>query len=215
MGNAIFEDLEIDHHDMLSNPEGFAQRVYEKADELRAICKSDTSTSAFMERYKAEGVKIPQNIQALYENLYDEVDMEDLNIMVDAIKQARKLVSDLETAFKDRCIRKAAEEGTAIGNKRVAHAQYTRLKDDFNLYAKALSVIMAGRNIELKQLPNLPGNYGSGTSSLIHYVFELDGEQYRNHHVVCRKLGIETRSLMDLLEYIEKNDTGIVVKEVQ
>jgi hypothetical protein len=66
----------------------------------------------------------------------------------------------------------------------------------------------------LKPLPNLPGNYGSGTSSLINYVFEVDGEQYRNHHVVCRKLGIELKSLMDLLEYIENNDTGVIVKEV-
>ena len=55
MGNAIFDDLEIDHSDMLSNPEGFAQRVYDAADKLKAICKSDTSTNAFMERYKTEG----------------------------------------------------------------------------------------------------------------------------------------------------------------
>ena len=142
------------------------------------------------------------------------VDLEDLKYMVDAIKQARKLVTDLETAFRDRCIRAAANEGTAIGNKRVAHAQYTRLKDDFNLYVKSIGLFTMGKDINLKTLPALPGNYGSGSSALINYVFYIGDEEYRNHHAVCRKLGIEIKSLMDLLEYIENNETNVVVKEV-
>ena len=72
MGNAIFDDLEIDHSDMLSNPEGFASRVYEAADRLKAICKSDTSTNAFMEKYKTEGEKIPQSLQDIIDNYYDD-----------------------------------------------------------------------------------------------------------------------------------------------
>ena len=215
MANAIFDDLEIDYSDMLTNPQGFAERVYEAADNLRAICKADTSTNSFIERYKSEGVPAPKSLTDILNTYYDEVDVEDLNIMVDAIKQAKKLVTDLETAFRDRCVRQAAKEGTAIGNKRVAHAQYTRLRDDFNLYVKAFSVFTLNKGTDLKPLPALPGNYGAGTTTLVHHVFELDGEQYRNHHAVCRKLGIELRSLMDLLEYIENNDTGIVVKEVQ
>ena len=215
MGNAIFEDLEIDFRDMMSNPEGFAQRVYEAADELRAICKADTSTNAFMERYKDTGQPVPQNILDDFNKVYENIDTIELDFMVDAIKQAKKLVSDLEVAFRDRCIRQAAREGTAIGDKRVAHAQYSRLKDDFNLYVKAISLFAFGKDLDLKPLPNLPGNYGSGTTNLIQYVFEFEGEQYRNHHVVCRKLGIETMSLMDLLEYLEENDSGVIVKEVQ
>ena len=180
MANAIFEDLEIDFHDMLSNPQGFAERVYEKAEELKAICKADTSTAAFMERYKDIGEEIPEEIRADFDLTYEDIDQIDLKYMVDAIKQARKLVSDLETAFRDRCIRQAAKEGTAIGNKRVAHAQYTRLKDDFNLYVKSIGMFAFGKDADLKPLPNLPGNYGSGSSTLINYVFEIDGEQYRN-----------------------------------
>jgi len=182
MANAIFEDLEIDFHDMLSNPAGFAERVYNKADELRAICKADTSTASFIERYKDIGEVVPQDITDEFNELYENIDKIDLKYMVDAIKQARKLVSDLETAFRDRCVYQAAQEGTAIGNKRVAHAQYTRLKDDFNLYVKSIGMFAFGKAADLKPLPNLPGNYGSGTSSFVNYVFEIDGEQYRNHH---------------------------------
>lgn len=215
MGNAIFDDLEIDHSDMLSNPEGFAQRVYEAADKLRAICKADTSSNAFMERFKAQAEEMPENVSDIINNFYDAVDDIELKYMVDAIDKAKKLVRDLETAFRDRCIREAAKEGTDIGDKRVAHAQYTRLKDDFNLFVKAIGLFTAGKEANLKPLPNLPGNYGSSSSTLVNYVFELDGEQFRNHRAVCRKLGIELRSLMDLLEYIENNETDVIVKEVQ
>ena len=45
-----------------------------------------------MERYKTQGVSIPKEIEDIMNSYYDEVDVEDLNIMVDAIKQARKLV---------------------------------------------------------------------------------------------------------------------------
>ena len=215
MGNAIFDDLEIDYSDMLTNPQGFAERVYEAADKLKAICKADTSIRSFEEKYKSEGITIPKELNDILNNFYDEVDVEDLNIMVDAIKMAKKLVTDLETSFRDRCIRQAAKEGTAIGNKRVAHAQYTRLREDFNLYAKAFKVFTLNQGEDLKQLPALPGNYGAGTSSLIHHVFYLGEDEYRNHYAVCRKLGIELRPLMDFLEYLENNETGVIVKEVQ
>jgi hypothetical protein len=215
LANAIFEDLEIDFSDMLSNPEGFAQRVYDKAEELRAICKADTSTAAFMERYKDQGETVPEEILQEFNSLYENIDAVDLSYMVDAIKQAKKLVSDLETAFRDRCMRQAAKEGIAIGNKRVAHAQYTRLKDDFNLYVKSIGMFAFGKTADLKTLPALPGNYGVGSSAFVNYIFEVDGEQYRNHHVICRKLGIEVKSLFDLLEYLETHETDVIVKEVQ
>lgn len=215
MANAIFEDLEIDFSDMMSDPEAFAQRVYNAADRLKDICKADTSVAAFTERYKKDAKELPDIVRQGFNEIYEDVDSIELDYMVEAIKAAKQLVTDLETAFKDRCIREAAKDGTAIGDKRLAHAQYTRLKDDFNLYVKAIGLFSFGKNLDLKTLPNLPGNYGSGTTSFIHYVFEMDGEQYRNHHLVSRKLGLETRTLSDLLEYIEANDTGVVVKEMQ
>jgi hypothetical protein len=215
MANAIFEDLEIDFSDMLSNPEGFAERVYAAADKLKEICKADISVDAFTKRYKDNAKPIPPMLQEIFNEIYEDVDNIELDYMVEAIVAAKKLVADLETAFRDRCIRQAAKDGTAIGDKRLAHAQYTRLKDDFNLYVKSIGMFSFGKELDLRQLPNLPGNYGSGTSSFIHYVFEMNGEQYRNHHLVCRKLGIDTRPLSDLLEYLEQNDTGVVVKEIQ
>jgi len=215
MANAIFEDLEIPFKDMMSNPEGFADRVYAAADKLREICKADTSVAAFTERYKKNAKELPTEVLDQFSKIYEDMDNLPLDHMVEAIKQAKALVSDLETAFKDRCIREAAQDGTAIGDKRVAHAQYTRLKDDFNLYVKAISLFTFGQNVDLKPLPNLPGNYGSGTTSFVHHVFEMDGEQYRNHYVICRKLGLNTMPLSDLLEYLAKNDTGVVVKEIQ
>ena len=215
MANVIFEDLEIDFSDMLTNPEGFAERVYEKAEELKAICKADTSVKSFEERYKAQGTETPSEITDFINNYYDAVDDADLSIMVDAIKKAKKLVTDLETAFRDRCIRQAATEGTNIGNKRVAHAQYTRLKDDFNLFVKSFKMFSFASDIDLKPLPNLPGNYGSGNVSLIYYVFELNGDQYRNHYAVSRKVGIESMNLMDTVEYFNAHpELGVKVTEV-
>ena len=41
--NVIFEDLEIDFSDNMTNPRAFGKRVYAKADELRSVLKSDTT----------------------------------------------------------------------------------------------------------------------------------------------------------------------------
>jgi hypothetical protein len=213
MGNAIFDDLEIDWSDMMTDPQAFSIRVHEAADKLKDICKADMSVASFTEQHKKNAKELPDIIKQGFDEIYEDVDSIDLDYMVNAIAAAKKLVADLEVAFKDRCIREAARDGMAISDKRVAHAQYTRLKDDYNLYVKAIGIFTHGKDLDLKTLPNLPGNYGSGTTSFIHYVFEMGGEQYRNHYAVCRKLGIDTMPLTDFLEYLEQHETGVVVKE--
>jgi len=187
VANAIFEDLMIDFSDMLSDPESFAARVYDAADRLRDICKADTSVQAFTERYRKEAKPLPDSIVAGFDMVYEDVDSIELDYMVEAIKAAKKLVSDLETAFKDRCIRQAATDGTAIGDKRLAHAQYTRLKDDFNLYVKSIGMFSFMKQVDLKPLPNLPGNYGGGTSSFIsvYHVCQEEGRISRAPNTPC------------------------------
>ena len=54
MANAIFDDLEIDYSDMLTNPQGFAERVYEAADKLRQFARQ-TLLPLIQEKYKSRG----------------------------------------------------------------------------------------------------------------------------------------------------------------
>ena len=213
--NAIFDDLEIDYHDMLSDPEAFMARVYDKADELKEILRSDTSLKAMEQKFKDNKQAAPTDWANDLAALYKGADDMPLDSLLDAIAQARKLVQDLETMFTDRCIYEAANQNNTIADKRTAHEQYTALKDATNSYIGALKVLKAFDNHNFKLLPNMPGNYGSQTSNLIRYVFTYQGESYRNHRYICRALSIPVGNLMDLLDYIQANpDCGVTVTKV-
>ena len=143
--------------------------------------------------------------------------------MSDIIDRLPSLLASLKTAYRDRIIREAANNSTDIADKRLAHFQYSRLRDSWNFYVKALSVLKMNNDYGLRPLPPMPGNYGTGGKTFVHYVFAFsDDEQYRNHVVVAKKLGMKVTNesniitLMDVLEYIQKNpDCGVKVTEVR
>lgn len=213
MSNAAFEDLELDISDMMTNPTGFAKRVQEKATELREALKEDTSTAALMRKH--EDTKAPadsviiQNLNTIY-NYADELPIEQMPAIIDA---ARQLVKDLETQYGDRLIREAAKSTGALANKKLAHALYITLRDRFNDYVDFMNGFM---KCDLEKLPPLPGNYGRQSTGLKHYVFEYEGEQYRNPRALCRKIGIEPISMYDkMLTYLEEHpELEIEIKEV-
>jgi hypothetical protein len=215
MGNAIFTDLEIDYSDMLSDPQEFMSRVYEAADSLKEVLRSDTSLKAMEAKFKENIQPAPVEVTKVLNDLYQQADEMPLEFLLDTIQQARKFVNDLETMFTDRCIYEAANQNNTVADKRTAHEQYMRLKDSTNQYIAALKVLKAHENYNFKPLPNMPGNYGGGSNNLIRYVFEYQGEQYRNHRVICRALEIPMGNLMDCLEYIQSHpDCGVTVKKV-
>ena len=87
------------------------------------------------------------------------------------------------------------------------------LREKYNMYVKTMKVLDIA---DLPELPAMPGNYGAPVG-LIHYTFQFSGddEVYRNYNVVCRKLGIEQRNLMDTVDYCRKNNVGVKVTELR
>jgi len=214
MSTAIFDDLEIDKSTMLSNPEGFLKAIHEKADELKEVCRKSVTIQSLSSRYDDNRKEVPLVQQELLDTFYVELDNMTLDYMADAIQKVKRLATDLETAYKDRLIREASQASGTTQDKKLAHIQYSRLREAHEAFIKALPILGRSELVEAK-LPPLPGNYGGGNSTFVHYVFNIGDDEYRNHYAVCRKLGIETRPLMDVIDYIEANPgLGVSVKEV-
>lgn len=221
--NIIFEDLEIDFSDNMSNPRAFSKRVYAKADELRSILKSDTTYENMLSKIEANKEFADKEIIEEIDDIYTHADELPIEQMADIIDRVSDLLASLKTAYKDRIIREAANNSTDIADKRLAHFQYSRLRDSWNFYCKAMAVLKMNNDFGLRPLPAMPGNYGSGGTTFVHHVFSFsDDEQYRNHAVVAKKLGIQPTSengiitLMDVIEYIAANpDCGVSHREVR
>lgn len=214
MSDAAFEDLELDFSDMMTNPTAFAKRVNHKAEELREGLKEDQSTAALMRRFKEIEKPADTSIHVLLNAVYnmadEELPLEQMPAIMTAVK---KLMGDLETLFDDLAIRHLASESKSITNKKVLHAQYVTLRERFNDYADFMNGFMKQ---SIEKLPSLPGNYGRPSSGLKHYVFEYNGEQYRNPRALCRKIGIEPISMYDkMLEYLDEHpEHDVLIKEV-
>jgi hypothetical protein len=217
MSQAIFADLEIEYRDVImDDPVEFSRRVWEVADNLKAICRADTSVSSLEKMYREQSkeIKPEQEVQEIFNEIYELAEKDDLNRVPVYIEMAKRLVKDLETAFRDRCVYESARESSAISDKRVAHAQYTRLRDAFNLYQKTADLFFPEVKGQIKALPPLPGNYGSGANPLKSHVYTIGEDEYRNHHVVCRQLGIPVMNVSDLHDYIAEHELDCKITEI-
>lgn len=213
MSNIIYDDLEIDYSDMMSDIEAFSERVNKKAEELREIMRSSNSVQDFLGSIKnvptTKKAAIEQAIGSIYK-IADEAEIEEIESIISLTKA---LVRDLET-LKWWKAGNIVAQSTSILDKRTAHEQYMRLREAYNQYAEAITVLGLGNPEKLK---SMPGNYGA-TAGLPQYIFfEGDSEEgYRNHFAVAKKLNQTFKSLMDAVEYVRSNpDCGYVVKEVQ
>jgi uncharacterized protein (DUF2384 family) len=224
VSNAIFVDLDIEYKDVImSDPPEFHRRVWEVAEQLKEICRSDTSVSSLEKKYRTLSKKddVNKEITSLLEDYYKQVDDVPLNEMPAYIDAARTLVKDLETAFKDRCVYESTRESSAVSDKRIAHAQYTRLRDVYNNWVKAIVLFndeedRATWEFEPSPLPPLPGNYGSGLSPLKSYVYTIGTDEYRNHRAVCKLLSIPVMNTTDFHDWLEANADihSVIIKEV-
>ena len=208
MANAAFLDVELDLTYMQSDPEKFMEMVYEKADELKAICRADHSISALTSTIVNEQVPASREILDFMDNIYKMADDCPIEMMPAIIHAAEKMLSDLRTQFKDRVIEETANRTDTVGNKRVAQAQYKALREAIDTYVRFMNTLQA---YDFKGLPALPGNFGDGPTSLKYYTFIAPNKEdrYRNHKPVAdiiNKSGdLEGRlerdkSLMDFVE---------------
>lgn len=210
---AAFEDLELDTSDMMTNPTAFSKRVYDKAEELKNNLKEDTSINALVRQFEDTKEPVDKSQLDLMNALYTGADKFPIEQMPSLIEDLKQLVKDLETAFQDRVIREAATRSKPMQDKRLSHALYITMRERFNGYVEFMNAFF---KTKLEPLPPLPGNYGRQKTGLKHYVFEYNGEQYRNPRALCRKIGIEPISFYDrMLEYLNAHpELDVEVKEV-
>jgi hypothetical protein len=228
MNRSIFEDLEIEFDDMLSNPKELAKRVMAKANELVATLESDSSVSKYEEAIKNSAASFDQSMETrgfikfLREDLYSHCDAAPLEEVALVLENMRNAVREIETLFHSRSVYEATRSTSPLANKKVALYQHQRLREAyeaFRTFAQLMLTDAKGENILLPTIKAKSGNFGSGLSPLKSYVFTFEnGDMFMNHFAVARRLGIhkEGFTLMDLLEYLEATpDAPLSVSEVQ
>jgi len=222
MNKSIFEDLEIDHSDMLSDPDAFSKRVQKVVAELVNTLESDSSVSKFEEQIKEDAKNFEHSketlnvIHDIRSTLYEHCDTAPLEEVALILENLRMAVREVETLFHSRSVYEATRSTSPLANKKVALYQHQRLRETWEVYRRFAQLMFD------KVLPSIKaksGNFGSGLSPLKQYMFTFDnGDSFMNHFAVMRKLGIykDGSTLMDLLEYLESNpDAPVAVSEVQ
>lgn len=222
MGNAAFEDLNIDPNLMMLDPVKFAEQVYEAADSLREVMRADTSTAAITRQFEEIKAPADSSISVLMNAIYEMADELPLEQMPNIIEQARTLVRDLETQFKDRVFLEASKNSKEVKDKKLAALMYKDLRDAFNDIVEFITTFFKNKlpkDYVMKPLPSMPGNWGANTTGLKHYTFQIGDDAdniYRQPAAVCRKLGVPLIHMYDdFFEFIEANPQhDIRVKEI-
>lgn len=228
MNKSIFEDLEIDHSDMLTNPQAFAKRVLAVAAELEATLNSSSSVSKFEDQIKEDAKtfdaseQMQKIVKTLRNDIYEYCDSAPLEEVTIILENMRIAVREIETLFHSRAMYEATRSTSPLANKKVALYQHQRLRESWEVYRRFAQMMLTNEKGNPVMLPGIKaksGNFGSGLSPLKTYVFTFDnGDSFVNHFAVMRKLGIhqDNSTLMDLLEYLEANpDAPVSVSEVQ
>ena len=221
MGNAAFEDLNIDTDIMMSDPIKFALSVYDAAEELRETLRTDTSTATLMRNFEEKSEPADQAIHVLMNAVYAYADDLPIEQLPNIIELSRKLTKDLETLFKDRVVIEASKNKETVKDKKLAAALYKELREGFNSYVEFINMFYKAKlkGAELKLLPSMPGNWGATSTGLKHYTFQIGDDAdniYRQPAAVCRKLNLPLMHMYDVfLDYIEAHpELNISVKEV-
>lgn len=213
MGNHIFEDLEIDHSTMMSDPDSFCEQVYEAADNLKAVLKEENSVDKYLKSVTPPEFNkrdFRQVLNAVYALADSDIHFANLGA---AAEMLRKLASDFDYLAKSKAADELGKKQNVM-SKSLAHELYSTLREKFNKILEGLETVMGYTNG--RKLPPMPGNYGQ-TVGLIHYLFFFEGEDesYRIPQAVCRRIGIEPMNLMDTLDYIKAHpELNITIKEV-
>ena len=212
----IYDDLGIDRSNYLQDFHSFSKAVHEKASEMVDILKTANSISFLLNNLPAPTEDLSfvnKQMDEVYSWVDENVETQDLNAVATKL---RKLASQVEAIARQRAQNELAKTNGAY-DKAIVHSQYKALRESFNRYVGALDILHPGHGIE--KLPPMPGNYAPN-QELTYKVFQFDGDEdfYRDYRSVARRLGLENYrelTLMDVVEYINSNDTGVTISEVQ
>lgn len=211
MSNSIFDDLEIDHNTMMTNPQEFCQSVYDKADELVKVLETSNSIQSYINSLKNTDDMQDWigRLDSIYINADDTMSVKGI---MELAKLMRQMATDMETMAKNKATYQLASQGN-VSDKSLAHMQYTRLREAFNPIVDAYSILKLYD--DASKLPPKQGNY-SAPVGLVHIIFEFnDGDGYMNPIAACKKLGIEYNTMAETIEYIEANpNCGATVKRL-
>jgi len=213
------EDLDISTDSMLRDPDEFAALCIAKAEELKAICKEDTSVNALERKIRSEGehVKIPTVLSEILMDFYQNADDISAQEIIPCIEELRILLKDMENMFRSKVMTEALNSTSPMANKKIAHIQYTRLREAYNSYRR-LAKLLFELDESLPEIESLPGNYGDGPVALDSLAYYLPNEPdvpWYSPYSVAKKLGIQIKSIKDLLDYLRDHpECGVVVKKV-
>jgi cell fate (sporulation/competence/biofilm development) regulator YmcA (YheA/YmcA/DUF963 family) len=211
VSNSIFDDLEIDHTTMMTDPQEFCHSVYNKVDELRNIIKASSSIAQYIN--SLSNTDDMDSWKAPLEDLYSDADANmSVKGIMELAKLLRQMATDMETMAKNKATYQLAASNSPT-DKSLALIQYTRLRDAFNPIVDAFTTLKLYD--DATKIPPMQGNFSTPVG-LIHIVFEFaNGEGYMNPIAACKKLGIEYSTLAETIEYIENNpQSGCTVKRL-
>jgi hypothetical protein len=213
MNNNIFTDLEIDYTHALSDPERFAKDVYEAAESLKTILRSNHSVQDYIDSRPKN--PIPHNtFHQMLDDIYSKSDELEVGQLQELANMLKEMAKDIEKAAYHRATFELTQLDQNRLTKQEAHHQYCRLRESFNMWATMMRAFSEDETI--KPLPPMPGNYGSNVA-LTTYVFIFEGEDdhYINWHAVNRKLGLPEMNRMDTVDYIRAHpELKVTVSEL-
>jgi hypothetical protein len=219
----IFQDLQIDYSNMMSDPQDFHSQCVNAAEKLKDILKADISVEHILKTTLENESPTPEQTAKIKHFItldYEEADetMSVVEIM-EYSAQLKKLAKDLEFLARDKVMLEMSKNDETNIDKSLAFDLYKELRERHNAWVDGMEMLSGfDENIntamtDIEKLPSMPGNYGKGPQTLVHYIFRFGDEDdvYRIHHSVLRRLEkeghvIDTHmNLMDAVDYLRAN----------
>ena len=215
MPSLIFEELGIDHRNMMVDPDDFARQCYKAADMLKTILQENTSVSNFV-RNQEKNVEfdftgVDNYVQDMWNYCNDTVPVGALTTVADKL---RKLAKDIEYMARDKAMYAMAADDNRI-SKPMAIELYKVLRKKFNEWLEAMEILEY--DVTATKMPPMPGNYGSTISLVKKYVYMFSGEKegYLIHLSVLKRLELEYMNLSDTHDYINAHpELGVTITEL-
>lgn len=215
----IFQDLQIDYSNMMSDPQDFHSQCVNAAERLKDVLKADISVEHILKTTLDNTTVTPDfmnRIKGHVSYLYEEAD-EVMNVIeiMEYAAQLKKLAKDLEFLARDKVMLEMSKNDAHSIDKSLAFDLYKELRERHNAWVDGMEMLSGFDSSidmdEIEKLPSMPGNYGKGPQTLVHYIFRFNDEDdiYRIHHTVLRRLEkegheIDTHmNLMDFMDYLK------------
>lgn len=207
MSDTIWEEFSIDTADKWDNPVAFATRIAIFCQGLKTDVVSVNSIGGLKNAFisKAEkDLSAKDKASMFIQTILDDMAELDPEVIVHVLAQLKKL-----DEFGDGIVLGAAMRTTTrTYSRKRAIAMYRRLRDAYNTYCNAMSVLFSEKGYIFPIVPPLTGNYSDNQlmgDNNREFIFAIDGETYLNYHYVARILGVEISSMMDLVDFLEAN----------